>query len=59
MHTLRTPKDVIGPELGSRAFAGPRERWLRAAETVRLATQGGADVLGLARGGGFRTFQSF
>jgi cytosine/adenosine deaminase-related metal-dependent hydrolase len=36
---------------GSRAFAGPRERWLGAAETLRLATQGGADVLGLERGG--------
>jgi cytosine/adenosine deaminase-related metal-dependent hydrolase len=36
---------------GSRAFAGSREDWLGAAETVRLATQGGADVLGLAGGG--------
>jgi cytosine/adenosine deaminase-related metal-dependent hydrolase len=35
----------------SRAFAGPRERWLGAAEAVRLATQGGADLLGLSRGG--------
>jgi cytosine/adenosine deaminase-related metal-dependent hydrolase len=36
---------------GSRAFAGPREDWLGAAETLRLATQGGADLLGLAGGG--------
>jgi 5-methylthioadenosine/S-adenosylhomocysteine deaminase len=36
---------------GSRAFAGPRERWLTAAETLRLATQNGADLLALPRGG--------
>jgi len=36
---------------GARAFAGSRDDWLRAAEVVRLATQGGADVLGLASGG--------
>jgi 5-methylthioadenosine/S-adenosylhomocysteine deaminase len=35
----------------SRAFAAPRARWLGAAEAVRLATQGGADLLGLRRGG--------
>jgi 5-methylthioadenosine/S-adenosylhomocysteine deaminase len=35
----------------SRAFAVPRDRWLGAAETVRLGTLGGADVLGLERGG--------
>jgi 5-methylthioadenosine/S-adenosylhomocysteine deaminase len=35
----------------SRAFAGPRDRWLNAAEAVQLATQGGADLLGLQRGG--------
>jgi cytosine/adenosine deaminase-related metal-dependent hydrolase len=35
----------------SRAFAGSRDRWLSAAETVRLATTGGADLLGLERGG--------
>lgn len=35
----------------SRAFAGPRQRWLGAAEALRLATQGGADLLGLDRGG--------
>jgi cytosine/adenosine deaminase-related metal-dependent hydrolase len=32
---------------GARAFAGPREKWPKASEIVRLATQGGADVLGL------------
>ncbi len=32
---------------GARAFAGPRDRWLRAAEVVRLATAGGAKLLGL------------
>lgn len=35
----------------SRAFAGPREDWLGAAETVRLATQGGADLIGLENAG--------
>jgi cytosine/adenosine deaminase-related metal-dependent hydrolase len=35
----------------SRAFAEPRERWLGATETLRLATQGGADLLGLPRSG--------
>ena len=35
----------------SRAFAGGRDRWLTAVETIRLATQGGADLLGLRRGG--------
>jgi 5-methylthioadenosine/S-adenosylhomocysteine deaminase len=35
----------------SRAFADSRDRWLTAAETVRLGTSGGADVLGLERGG--------
>jgi cytosine/adenosine deaminase-related metal-dependent hydrolase len=35
----------------SRAFADPRDRWLNAAETVQLATRGGADLLGLQRGG--------
>jgi cytosine/adenosine deaminase-related metal-dependent hydrolase len=35
----------------SRAFAGPRDRWLTAAETVQLGTLGGADLLGLDRGG--------
>jgi 5-methylthioadenosine/S-adenosylhomocysteine deaminase len=33
---------------GARAFAGPREKWPKATEIVRLATEGGADVLGLA-----------
>jgi cytosine/adenosine deaminase-related metal-dependent hydrolase len=35
----------------SRAFATSRDRWLGAAETVRLGTMGGADLLGLPRGG--------
>jgi 5-methylthioadenosine/S-adenosylhomocysteine deaminase len=35
----------------SRAFAVPRDRWLSAAETVRLATLCGADLLGLEHGG--------
>jgi 5-methylthioadenosine/S-adenosylhomocysteine deaminase len=35
----------------SRAFANSRDRWLTAIETVRLATLGGADLLGLKRGG--------
>src|SRR5258708_16064269 len=32
---------------GARVFAGPREAWLHAAEIVKLATQGGAKLLGL------------
>jgi 5-methylthioadenosine/S-adenosylhomocysteine deaminase len=32
---------------GARVFAGPRDGWLQAAEVVRLATQGGAKLLGL------------
>jgi 5-methylthioadenosine/S-adenosylhomocysteine deaminase len=32
---------------GARVFAGPRETWLHALEVVRLATQGGAKLLGL------------
>jgi cytosine/adenosine deaminase-related metal-dependent hydrolase len=35
----------------SRAFAVPRNSWLGAAEAIRLATVGGADLLGLQRGG--------
>jgi 5-methylthioadenosine/S-adenosylhomocysteine deaminase len=38
----------------SHAFAVPRDRWLTAAESVRLATQGGADLLGLPHGGRIR-----
>ena len=33
---------------GARIFAGPRADWLPAVEIVRLATQGGAKLLGLA-----------
>jgi len=33
---------------GARIFAGPRADWLPAAEIVKLATQGGAKLLGLA-----------
>src|SRR5258708_36497540 len=32
---------------GGRVFAGPRGAWLHAAEIVKLATQGGANLLGL------------
>jgi 5-methylthioadenosine/S-adenosylhomocysteine deaminase len=32
---------------GARMFAGPRSDWLPASDIVRLATQGGADLLGL------------
>ena len=32
---------------GARVFAGSRDGWLQAAETLRLATQGGAKILGL------------
>jgi cytosine/adenosine deaminase-related metal-dependent hydrolase len=32
---------------GARIFAGPRSDWLPAGDIVRLATQGGADLLGL------------
>ena len=39
----------------SRAFFSPRDRWLGAAETVRLATIGGADLLGLPRAGRIET----
>jgi 5-methylthioadenosine/S-adenosylhomocysteine deaminase len=35
----------------SRAFAVPRDRWLSAAETVRIGTLSGADLLGLDRCG--------
>jgi cytosine/adenosine deaminase-related metal-dependent hydrolase len=35
----------------SRAFAGSRERWLTAAETIRLGTRSGADLLGLPHAG--------
>ncbi|MBZ9935730.1 amidohydrolase family protein [Mesorhizobium sp. BR1-1-16] len=35
----------------SRMFHAPRESWLGAAETLRLATEGGADLLGLPRSG--------
>ena len=33
---------------GARIFAGPREGWPDAAQIVRLATEGGANLLGLA-----------
>ncbi len=36
---------------GARIFESPREEWLTAAETVRLATHGGARLLGLESGG--------
>jgi len=32
---------------GARIFTGPRNDWLHAAEVIRLATQGGAKILGL------------
>jgi len=32
---------------GARVFAGSRDGWLQAPETLRLATQGGAKILGL------------
>ncbi|MGA7808849.1 amidohydrolase family protein [Bradyrhizobium sp.] len=32
---------------GARTFAGSRDQWLRAPEIIRLATQGGAKLLGL------------
>ena len=32
---------------GARIFTGPRDRWLRATEVIRLATRGGAKILGL------------
>ena len=35
----------------SRAFAGPRERWLTAAETIRSARKAAPIFSGLARGG--------
>jgi 5-methylthioadenosine/S-adenosylhomocysteine deaminase len=35
----------------SRVFACGPDQWLSAGETVRLATEGGADVLGLSRAG--------
>lgn len=35
----------------SRLFDEPRARWLSAVETLGLATEGGADLLGLDRGG--------
>jgi 5-methylthioadenosine/S-adenosylhomocysteine deaminase len=38
----------------SRAYDSSRDRWLSAAETVRLATEGGAGVLGLPFGGGLQ-----
>lgn len=36
---------------GARIFAGSRDAWLRAPEVLRLATQGGAKLLGLDAGG--------
>ncbi|MGX9425557.1 MULTISPECIES: amidohydrolase family protein [Bradyrhizobium] len=32
----------------AQVFAGPRDEWLQASEVVRLATRGGAQILGLA-----------
>ncbi|MCX5494364.1 amidohydrolase family protein [Kaistia dalseonensis] len=39
---------------GARAYAGPRTDWLSAVETVRLATVGSADIVGLDQGGRIR-----
>ena len=39
----------------SRVFAGPRDNWLRATDVVRLATQGGARLLGLTSCGRIET----
>ncbi|MEN6543904.1 amidohydrolase family protein [Parvibaculum sp.] len=35
----------------SRGFSGPRDKWLGAAETLRLATRGGADLAGFKHAG--------
>jgi len=40
---------------GARAFAAPREAWLTAAETVRLATVGGANIVGRPDSGRIET----
>jgi 5-methylthioadenosine/S-adenosylhomocysteine deaminase len=36
---------------GARIFAGPREQWLTSREVIKLATLGGAEILGLDRTG--------
>lgn len=39
----------------SRGFSGPRENWLSAAETIRLATRNSADLAGFKRAGRMET----
>lgn len=48
---LSMPEAMRLASLASRAFDGPRKDWLSAVETLRLATEGGAGILGLADGG--------
>ncbi len=48
---LSMPEAIRLASLSSRIFDAPREEWLGAAETLRLATAGGADLLGLPRSG--------
>lgn len=48
---LSMPQAIRLAAYASRIFDAPREDWLGAAETLRLATEGGADLLGLPRGG--------
>ncbi len=48
---LSMPQAIRLASYASRVFDGPREDWLGAAETLRLATAGGADLLGLPKGG--------
>jgi cytosine/adenosine deaminase-related metal-dependent hydrolase len=45
------PEAMRLASLASRAFDGGRDTWLSAVETLRLATEGGAGILGLAGGG--------
>lgn len=48
---LSMPQAIRLASLASHAFEGPREGWLSATETLRLATEGGAGILGLSGGG--------
>ncbi|SHF96910.1 Amidohydrolase family protein [Kaistia soli DSM 19436] len=48
---LSMPQAIRLASYASRIFDAPREDWLGAGETLRLATEGGADLLGLPRAG--------
>lgn len=52
---LSMPRAMRLASFSARTFTGSRDDWLRAPDIIRMATQGGAKLLGLARCGRIET----